>query len=185
MTRTTPAPSGRRTRATLLAAAALAAAALAAVAAASGQAAPKPGFVPGTWIGTGTISGSSADGPLKTVFSGSISFTLKVAPSLAASGSGSWAMTMKGSGPVSSMMKGSAPVQMRGSGSDVRYTGTQKVSGVVSDGTMSRKLSFSRPLSGRLVITRAGTCRVSGSSTTGGVTLSWSAQLQGSGTCRT
>ena len=165
--------------------AALAAAALAALtAAASPQAAPRPGFAPGTWIGTGTISGASADGPMKTAFGGSIRFTLTVAPNLAARGSGTWTMTMRGSGPVSSLMKGSAAVRLRGSGSDVRYSGVQKVSGVVGDGSVSRKIGFSKPMTGKLAIARAGACRVSGSSTSGGVTLRWSAQLKGSGTCR-
>lgn len=160
-------------------------AAVVAALAASAPAAPKPGFLPGTWKGVGTISGKSVDGPLTTVFTGKMSFTLKVAPSYSVGGSGVWSMTMKGSGPIASKLSGSAPVTLSGSSVAVRFTGQQKVSGVVSDGAQSRPIGFTRPLAGKLVITRAGTCRVTGTSPMGaGVRLTWTAVLAGSGTCR-
>jgi hypothetical protein len=52
-------------------------------------------------------------------------------------------------------------------------------------GGISRPLSFTRPLSGVLNITRAGRCKVTGQTRMpDGVRLVWSATLKGSGTCR-
>ena len=65
--------------------------------AAAGSAAPKPGFLPGTWIGQGTISGSVDDGPMSAFFNGRISFTMKVGKSLGVSGTGTWKLDMLGS----------------------------------------------------------------------------------------
>ena len=172
-----------RTISTVLAALALVAAAIWAGSAGASQSAPKPGFAPGTWTGTGILAGTAVDGPMKTVFSGRIRFSLTVSGALAARGAGTWAMTMKGSGPVSSVLKGAASLKVTGSGSDVRYSGTQKVSGTVTDGTLSRPISFSRPLAGRLVITRVGSCKVTGTSPMGdGLKFTWTA-TKGSGTC--
>jgi hypothetical protein len=151
----------------------------------AGQAAPKPGFLPGTWNVTGTISGSSVDGPMTTVFGGSIRMTLKVAKSYKVGGSGTWQMTMKGSGPVSSSMNGTAAVTLSGSSVDVRFAGQQSVTGTVSDGALSTPIRMNRPLSGKLVIKRAGKCRVTGTAPMGGgARLTWTALLAGSGTCR-
>jgi hypothetical protein len=152
--------------------------------ASSTWAAPKVGFLPGTWVGTGKISGQTGDGPMSEEWNGNVRFTLVVSPGLTAGGSGTWALTMKGTGPVASTMNGSAALKMSGPATDVRYTGTQKISGSVSDGTRSTAINFTRPLTGRLVIARAGKCRVNGSSPMGpGVKFTWSAQLAGSGTC--
>ena len=162
-------------------------AALAAVlplaAAPAAETAAKPGFAPGVWRGTATISGTSSDGPMTTAFSGKVRFTLTVKPSLAAGGTGTWTMTMKGTGPVVSTMKGSAALKLTGTGSDVRYTGTQKVAGTVSDGTISHPVGFTRVIKGRLVITRAGSCKVVGTSPMGGgLSFRWTA-TNGTGTC--
>jgi hypothetical protein len=172
----------RKLTAMLFALVLIALAALAGVAAAA-ESAAKPGFSPGKWQGTGTFSGSSTDGPMKTVFSGKARFTLTVKPDLSATGTGTWAMTMKGSGPVTSVMKGTAGLTFRGVGSDVRYSGTQKVAGTVSDGTLSQPIRFTRALKGRLVISRAGSCKVVGSSPMGGgLVFKWTA-TKGAGTC--
>ena len=152
--------------------------------ASAAQSAAKPGFVPGKWLGTGKISGKTGDGPMSEVWSGSVRFTLVVTPGRKADGSGTWALTMKGSGPVASTMNGSATLTMSGPATDVRYTGTQKISGTVTDGVRSTPIGFTRPLKGQLVITRAGSCRVTGTSPMGpGLTFTWTAQLAGSGTC--
>jgi hypothetical protein len=162
---------------------ALAGAALAVASAAQG--APKPGFVPGKWVGSGKISGTTGDGPMSEVWRGSVRFTLVVGKSLTAGGSGTWALTMKGSGPVGSTMTGSAALKLSGPATDVRFAGTQKISGTVSDGVVSNGINFTRPLNGRLVIARAGSCLVTGTSPMGpGLKLTWSAQLAGSGTCK-
>jgi hypothetical protein len=161
---------------------------LVAAVAATAVAAPtaaKPGFLPGKWQVVGTISGSSSDGPMTTVFGGKLRFTLNVARNLSVGGSGTWAMTMKGTGPVASTMNGTAAVKLSGTSVDVRFGGQQNVTGTVSDGTLSTPIRMTRPLNGRLVIKRAGQCRVTGTSPMGGgVTLTWTALLAGSGTCR-
>jgi hypothetical protein len=166
----------------------LAAAALTAVLATSAfaaQAAPKPGFMPGTWKVVGTIAGSSVDGPMTTVFTGKVGFTLTVAKSLKVGGDGTWAMTMTGTGPVASTMNGTAAVKLSGTSVDVRFAGQQSVTGTVGDGVRSTPIRMNRPLNGKLVITRAGKCRVTGTSPMGGgAKLTWTALLAGSGTCR-
>jgi len=155
------------------------------IASATASAAPKPGFLPGTWKLTGTISGSAVDGPMSTVFGGSIRMTLKVGKDFKVGGNGTWQMTMTGSGPVNSTMNGTAAVKLSGSAVGVRFAGQQSVTGTVSDGVLSTPIRMSRPLSGKLVIKRAGKCRVTGTSPmNGGATLTWTALLAGSGTCR-
>lgn len=172
-----------RLAASVLALVALAAALASSTAAA--PSAPKPGFLPGTWKVSGTISGSSVDGPMTTVFTGKVGLTLTVAKNLKVGGSGTWAMTMTGTGPIGSVMNGTAAVKLSGSSVDVRFAGQQSVSGTVGDGTRSTPISMSRPFSGKLVIKRAGKCRVTGTSPMGGgATLTWTALLAGSGTCR-
>jgi hypothetical protein len=144
----------------------------------------KPGFVPGTWNGTGKISGKTGDGPMSEVWSGNVRFTLVVGSNRKAGGSGGWALTMKGSGPVGSTMTGSAVLRMSGAATDVRFAGTQKISGTVSDGVRTSAINFTRAVDGKLVITRAGACRVTGISPMGpGLTFTWSARLAGGGTC--
>jgi hypothetical protein len=162
-------------------------AALALVVAASASAkqdAPKPGFMPGTWNGTGKISGKTGDGPMSEVWSGNVRFTVVVGNDRKAGGSGGWALTMKGSGPVGSTLTGAAVLRISGAATDVRFAGSQRISGKVSDGVRTSSINFTRPINGHLVITRAGSCRVTGTSPMGaGLTFTWSAQLAGSGTC--
>jgi hypothetical protein len=180
-------PSIHRTRSRRVAAAAAALAALLVtlIVSATAPAAPKPGFLPGTWNVTGTISGSAVDGPMSTVFGGSIRMTLKVGSNSKVGGNGTWQMTMKGSGPVNSTMNGTAAVTLSGSAVSVRFAGQQSVTGTVSDGVLSTPIRMSRPLAGKLVIKRAGKCRVTGTSPmNGGAKLTWTALLAGSGTCR-
>jgi hypothetical protein len=155
-------------------------------------AAPKPGFVPGTWVGTGTISGTTIDSPMTTRFNGGISFTLRVDHGLRVTGTGTWRLGMLGAettgsdGAMTSKLKGSAAIALTGSGTAVAFKGTQRVAGAVTAYGVTRPISFTRPLTGTLRVTKAGTCRVSGGTTLpGGVALRWSAVLKGSGTCRT
>ncbi|HXH97969.1 MAG TPA: hypothetical protein VNH40_12245 [Gaiellaceae bacterium] len=173
-----------------IAAAAGSLALLAAAASANAQAAAKPGFLPGTWKGQGVITGSVGDGPMATTFRGKVAFTLRVSRALRVSGTGIWKQLMLGSeaagdNAVNSTMKGSAALKVSGSATNVTFAGTQHVVGVVEAYGLKRALKpFDRPLAGRLVITRAGKCRVVGRSPIQpGVTLAWSALLQGSGTC--
>jgi hypothetical protein len=155
-----------------------------------GAAAPKPGFLPGTWLGTGVIKGQAVDGPMSTRFGGGITFTLKVSQARAVSGTGTWRMSMAGSQDapadyaVSSTMKGSAAIRFAGRSTAPTYSGTQKVTGEVRSGGMRQPISMTRPVNGRLAIGRAGACLVRGVTVIQqGVTLTWSAKLEGSGTC--
>jgi hypothetical protein len=82
-------------------------------------------------------------------------------------------------------MIGNAAVTLTGSSADVRFAGQQRVTGTVGDGTLSTPIRMNRPLSGKLVIRRAGKCRVTGTAPMGGgATLTWTALLAGSGICR-
>ena len=152
--------------------------------AASAGSAAKPGFEPGSWQGVGKISGTTGDGPMSETWSGTVRFKVVVSKSLGVGGSGTWGITMKGTGPVSSTLKGTAALNLSGTATDVRYAGSHKVVGTVSDGVHSTPISFTRPLRGRLVVTRAWSCRVVGTSLMGGgLTFTWTA-TKGTGTCR-
>lgn len=173
-----------RTKRALLAA--LGAALSAASLAGTTHAAPKPGFLPGTWIGTGTISGRSANAIGTTTFSGKLSFRLKVARDGRVSGTGTWSRTMIGAGRIDAKIAAKTAVRVVGSPTDVRLTGTYRAVGTFSSDDVTRTSTFApATLNERLRIVRAGTCRVTGKSTFQGVTTTWSAQLAGSGTCLT
>jgi hypothetical protein len=167
---------------TTLAALGLVALAAAVGAASAAGTAAKPGFEPGVWRGTATMSGTSVDGPMTTTFSGKVRFTLTVKPNLAAGGSGTATLTMHGSGPVDGRMSGAASLRLTGTGTEVRYAGTEKVTGTVSDGTISRPIGFTREVGGLLVITRAGSCKVVGTTKGEGLNFKWTA-TKGTGTC--
>ena len=169
----------------------LVAALVVALAATTASAAPKPGFLPGTWIGKGTITGTTTDGPFTTHLDGGIAFTLRVDRGLRVSGTGTWRLNMLGSqdGPsdsaVDSTMQGTAAIRFAGTGAVPSFTGNQRVIGEMRMGSMKRPVSFAQTLAGRLVISRAGKCKVvGGAQMPGGGTLRWTAVLKGSGTCR-
>ncbi len=189
----TPRPTRTRGSAIVLAMAVTVALAITmAAAAGTAPAKPKPGFLPGTWIGKGTISGTSTDGPFTVHFSGGIAFTLRVDASLRSKGTGTWQLDMLGSqdGPsedaIDSTMQGRAAITLKGSGRNVSFSGLQRVVGEIRTAGTARPISFSRPLTGALTTSRAGKCKVSGvTRMPDGVKLVWSAVLKGSGTCRT
>jgi hypothetical protein len=157
-------------------------------AATTADAMPKPGFLPGTWIGTASISGSATDGPMHVKFSGRFTFSLTVSKKLAVSGRGHWALTMVGSEDaparyaVNSNTVGSAAVAIKGTSTNVIYAGKQHIEREI---TMAGKTTQLPPieadLKGRLPITKATTCKVSGGwQIQPGVTLTWSAKRKGS-----
>jgi hypothetical protein len=153
----------------------------------------KPGFLPGTWTGKGTIAGRSVDGPMTTTFSGGTTFTLNVAKDLHVSGTGTWRVNMVGTedadadDAVNSDLRSIAAIKFGGTSTNVTFSGRLYVTGeVTAYGKLRQPVKFDRDLNGRLVITRAGHCKVVGGHTLpGGVTVSWSALLKGSGFCRT
>jgi hypothetical protein len=171
----------------VIAAAAALLLAAAAVTAGSASAMPKPGFLPGTWIGFATITGSATDGPMHVRFDGRFAFSLMVSKKLAVSGRGNWTLTMVGSEDapasyaVNSNTVGSATVAIKGTSTNVIYAGTQHIEREI---TMAGKTTHLAPieadLKGRLPITKATTCKVSGGwQIQPGVTLTWSAKRKG------
>lgn len=157
-----------------------------AAAGAATQAGAKPGFLPGTWKGTGTIVGSSSDGAMSTKHTGTIRFSLTVRPDLSVAGSGRWNVTMRGSGAgTSSTLKGAAALKLSGPATDVRFAGAQTVAGSITVNGVTMPINMKpRPLNGRLVISRAGKCSANGTAPMGpGVSLKWSALLEIRGTC--
>ncbi|HET9244071.1 MAG TPA: hypothetical protein VFN99_11580 [Gaiella sp.] len=159
---------------------------LAASLTAAATAAPKPGFLPGTWVGTGTISGQTAagEGPVST-FTGKLAFVMKVSPSGAVTGTGSWSRTMVGEGSISARIVAETRTTVAGNSTAPRLVGTYRAVGTFSGHGVTRTSTFApMKLDEKLVITRAGKCRVTGKHTYQGVTTQWTAQLKGSGTCR-
>jgi hypothetical protein len=151
-----------------------------------GAAAPKPGFLPGTWIGKGTISGNgpATEGPA-TTFSGTIDFVLVASPGGKVKGSGNWSRTMVGTGNVSATIVAKTRVKVAGTTTTPRLVGSYRAIGTFTGHGVTTTSTFAPvSLNEKLVITRAGKCRVTGSHTFNGVTTRWTAQLKGSGTCR-
>jgi len=153
---------------------------------ADGGAAPKPGFLPGTWIGKGTISGNgpATEGPA-TTFSGKLDFVLVASRDGRVKGTGNWSRTMVGTGSVSATIVAKTRVRVTGTTTAPRLVGTYRAVGRFSGHGVTNTSTFAPvSLNEKLVITRAGKCRVTGSHTFNGVTTQWTAQLKGSGTCR-
>jgi hypothetical protein len=133
-------------------------------AASVGGAAPKPGFAPGTWVGSGIQKGifSIVAGDPSPV-DGTARFTLTVSKSLQASGS----LTLKTRMEVDysglrGTVVGTAATVISGTGSDIRFAGPMRLAGTLSDGKVSMPFATTRPLRGRLLITRAGCASVIG-----------------------
>jgi hypothetical protein len=128
---------------------------------------------------------------MSAFFNGRVAFTLTVSKSLAVSGTGTWKLDMLGSEDapseygVDATIVGAATIALKGTGTNVRFSGTQRMQTEIRSAGKTRLGPVTeRPLNGRLVITRAGKCRVVGSTPIQpGVTLTWSAKLRGSGTC--
>jgi hypothetical protein len=158
------------------------------VGATSTEARAKPGLMPGKWQGVGVIKGSTTDAGGKTTFSGKVGFRLFVAKNLEVSGTGSWVKTMKGTSElVRSTMTGIGRMWFGGFGYDIDYMYEEDVQGFVED-AFGRKTPVKfvhgqdETLRGRLVITKARTCRAAGfipTSGESGVKISWTAKKLG------
>ena len=135
-----------------------------AVGATVGGAAPKPGFRAGTWVGSGVQKGVFAvvpDDP--TPVDGTAAFTLTVSKSNRASG----ALTLKTHMELDYMgMKGEilgvANTTLTGSGSDIRFAGPLKMTGQLTDGKLTMPFALTKPISGRLLISRSTCAAVTG-----------------------
>jgi hypothetical protein len=177
-------------RFTKLTATALALAALAVAlttTASAGNTMPKPGFMPGTWVGQGTIAGTVVDGPMTTKFDGRITFRLKVNNKFGVSGTGHWTQSMFGTQDapaqygVGAMIHGTAAITLKGMATKVRFSGTQKLVTEIRAGSRKTRTNESEAdLNGRLTITRATHCKVDGKTEIQPrVFLTWSATLTG------
>jgi hypothetical protein len=145
----------------------------------------KPGFPAGTWVGTGVIS--SPDETVAghtTRFSGKFSFTLKVSRG-SVSGTGKWTYRQIGTGgDIESKLVGVAPITFAGTPTKPTFSGTLTVNAeFIGYGKIKTGNTFTKPLTGWLLIKKAGSCRVTGGHTNGTTTVSWKAVLKGSGTC--
>jgi hypothetical protein len=155
--------------------------------ASSTSAAPKPGFPSGTWIGNGQMFAETGfDGDLITSMSGSSSFKLKVSKSGKVTGSGTYTVLQTGDGPVASKITGVARITFSGTATDVRYVGKQVVTMKFGDAVHSNGNTITRNVSGKLTITKARSCRVSGGHLVPGggtgspwIKFVWKATLQG------
>jgi hypothetical protein len=156
---------------------------LLAAAAGTASAIAKPGFPAGTWSGAGSLAGTTATaGDLTVRSSGTLTFTLRVSQDGTVGGYGKWRVTQIGSGSVGSKIVGVSSVTFSGTPIDVRYKGIQVITTRFIDqahenvgNTFTRK----EPISGRLVIKKAGSCLVTGGHTAEGGTFKWKASLQG------
>ena len=163
----------------------LALAALAAAALAAGTSAtPLPGFGAGAWTGAGTISGTGIEtaGPPAT-FGGKLRFLLNVAKSGKVTGSGSWKLTMTMGGDFVGQLTGVAKLTASGTSTAVVLKGVYNAAGSLTYEGVTAPLKLeNRPIAIKLKITRAGTCKVIGSSLGNGIKLTWAAKT-GTGTC--
>lgn len=139
-------------------------AALLAAAGSNAAAAPKPGFLPGTWAGSGTHKGvfDIGDGhPSPTT--GTVRFTLVVNKNLEASGTLVIKTTMFTKiEDMRGKVVGTGTMRISGTGTDVRYAGNLALKGKLTDGKVTIPFGLTRPVSGALRITRAGCTLVAG-----------------------
>lgn len=138
--------------------------AVAALAASVAGAAAKPGFAPGTWVGTGVQKGIfSVTSEDPSPVDGTATFTLTVSPSLRASGSLTLRSRMQiDHAGLRGVVTGIAVTRLSGSGSDVRFSGPMRLTGKLTDGTISMPFALTKHVAGRLLITRAGCAKVVG-----------------------
>src|SRR5262245_51947366 len=154
---------------------------VAAIGATSSGAAPKPGFAPGTWDVTGTMRGTSTDYGQTIDTKGTFKFTLRVTKAGGISGTGTWQTTAIGSGAISSKITGFMRVTLSGTPTDVRYSGNQTLTMHFTDGVASSGNTVTRKKvsTGKLVIKKALSCKVTGGHTNHGVVTTWTATLKG------
>jgi hypothetical protein len=145
-----------------------------AAAAATADAAAKPAFRPGVWIGTGTQSGTFDLAGEASPVHGTAKFRLVVSRSGVASGRLTLRTTMTVSKYIEGTLTGVATLRLSGTASNVRMSGSIRMSGEVTDNGTSVPFAITKPLSGRLVIGRA-TCRKVTGKTDALMPFRWSA----------
>jgi hypothetical protein len=148
------------------------------------EAAPKPGFPAGTWIGAGYGEAEIAlDADLITLYSTNLNFTLNVSKGGTVTGKGTLRSLQTGSGSVGSRITGVAKLAFSGTPTNIRYAGTQVVTTKFIDAEHVQGTTLTREISGGLEVKKARSCRVTGGHRFQGVTFNWQARLKGV-TCR-
>ena len=158
-----------------------------AVGSATASGAVKPGLTPGTWTGTGVISGSVTDAAGTTTFSGKVGFRIVVAKDRWAKGTGSWVRTMKGTTEFTKgELTGIADLRFAGPSNEVDILYAEAVEGTVSfPGGRTTPVKFKRgwddtPLQASLVVKQVKRCTASGTIPAGGgIQITWSAKAAG------
>ena len=125
----------------------------------AGGAVVKPGLTPGTWTGTGVITGSSTESGYTTTFRGKVGFRIVVAKDRWAKGTGSWVRTMKGTTEFTKgELTGIADLRFAGPSNEVDILYAEAVEGTVSfPGGKTTPVKFKRgwddnPLQAILVV---------------------------------
>jgi hypothetical protein len=128
-----------------------------------GGARPQPGFLPGTWVGSGVMKGLVVTAGDPSPMDGTVKFTLKVNKSLQASGSitlttrsemDNWGMR--------GFLVGTATMPLKGSSTDLRFAGPIRLEGELTDGKLTVPFGITKQIAGRLLITRAFCTKVVG-----------------------
>jgi hypothetical protein len=164
--------------------AACAVAALAAAAAPGGTAAAQKAFGPGAWSGRGVQSGKFELRGNRSPLAGTVTFQLRIAKkSLAATGTVhiQATMTTETSGLRGKVMVvGTLPLS--GTGRAVAYAGHVGLNGTLTDGNATVPFKRTLPVSGKLLIAKAGCSRVVGT-TDARIPFTWSAVRSGGSGC--
>jgi hypothetical protein len=148
----------------------------------STHAGPKPGLMPGKWVGTGVISGSITDEVGTTRFSGKIGFRITIRKDLAVGGTGSWVKQMVGQGDgMSSSMTGIGTLYFGESPQGIKISYFEEVEGTVTVGGFTQPIKFeTKTKEARLVITKARRCSAVGFIPAGGgMKMTWTAKRLG------
>jgi hypothetical protein len=138
------------------------------------DAAPKPAFRPGTWVGHGSLSGTFDLGGEVSPVRGRVAFTLTVSKSGLVSGRLKVRTTMTVSKYIKGSVIGVGALTLSGTASDVRMSGSLRMTGELTDRGVTVPFDLTEPLRGRLVITKAGCTLVTGM-TSGRAAFTWSA----------
>ena len=164
--------------------AACAVAVVLAAAASAGSAAAKKGFAPGSWSGRGIQSGTLELAGNASPVSGAVTFQLRVAKNLKASGTVhiQSTLTTERQGLRGRVMV-VATLPISGTASNVTYAGNVGLTGTLTDGRVTVPFKLSVPTIGKLVIGRA-TCARAAGTTDARIPFTWRAARTGGSACR-
>jgi hypothetical protein len=154
----------------------------------AGPTVAKPGFPAGTWIGKGVVKAPTETvADITTTFKGSVKFRLVVSKNGKVRGTGTWRNVQVGTGGgLDSKIVAVTAMKFAGTATNPTFAGTQTTtSDFWIEGKPYGHSVKTKEITGRLVIKRAGHCKVTGGHRNGDTTVAWSALLKGSGKCLT